>query len=123
MLKETNGEFGPRVKESLFDASNIFSNASKSGKLTKTSLETWYKEIFFPCSSSKCLLLVDSWTTYNDPKLTDNNKPCNTDFKQLVIAKHTTSLIQLLDVYCFRSWKQFVRKISDYVLLHDINLI
>lgn len=34
VLKETKGEFGPRVEKALFQAENVFVLASKSGKLT-----------------------------------------------------------------------------------------
>lgn len=34
ILKEVNGEFGPRVEETLFRPANIFLTASKSGKFT-----------------------------------------------------------------------------------------
>jgi len=42
----------------------------------------------------------------------------------LTISKKTTGMIQSLDVYGFRIWKNFVRTFSVHVLLlnYDINL-
>lgn len=34
VLKEANGEFGPRVQETLFKLTNVIVKASKSGKMT-----------------------------------------------------------------------------------------
>ena len=33
-MQETNGEFGPRVKQTMFTAPNLYVTASKSGKIT-----------------------------------------------------------------------------------------
>lgn len=34
VLKEADGRFGPRVKENLFQPTNVIVKASKSGKMT-----------------------------------------------------------------------------------------
>jgi len=47
------------------------------------------------------------------------------DVRVLTIPKRTTEMIQSLDVYEFRIWKNFVRTFSDSVVLllnYDINL-
>lgn len=36
------------------------------------------------------------------------------------IPPGTTSLVQPLDVFGFRPWKNYVRHIEDFVILHDI---
>lgn len=41
VLKESTGEFGPRVQEAMFRENNIFVLASKSGKLTSHHFEIW----------------------------------------------------------------------------------
>ncbi|EFN87726.1 hypothetical protein EAI_02654, partial [Harpegnathos saltator] len=42
-LKEVTGTFGPRIKETMFKAPNIFVTVSKSGKLTSSHIKTWLK--------------------------------------------------------------------------------
>jgi hypothetical protein len=44
------------------------------------------------------------------------------DCLRLRIPPKTTSKIQPLDVYGFRQWKTFVRKITDVVELHGIDI-
>ena len=44
VLKQTSGEFGPRVAEHLLTPANVFLTASKSGKLTSHHFNTWHVE-------------------------------------------------------------------------------
>ena len=75
---------------------------SKSGKLTKQHLITWLKEDYFPNTPDESVLLVDSWTTYNDKKAIDSNKPEEKSLEILKIPPKTTSLVPPLDVFFFR---------------------
>jgi hypothetical protein len=59
----------------MFSAPNIEVTASKSGKLTKAHLQLWFQEVFFPNVGNKSVLIVDSWTTYNDKILIKNVPP------------------------------------------------
>jgi hypothetical protein len=124
VLQETSGEFGPRVRENLFQAPNVYVTASRSGKLTKDHLKTWFKDVFFPNVGEKSILLIDSWTTYNDIDAINEVTPDGKDLELLTIPKQTTSLVQPLDVYGFRIWKDFVRKFSDRIIMDhlDVNL-
>lgn len=74
----------------------------KSGKLTKQHLITWFKEDYFPNTPDESIFLVDSWTTYNDKKAIDSNKPEEKSLEILKIPPKTTSLVQPLDVFFFR---------------------
>ena len=73
---------------------------------------TWLREIFYPSTKEKIMLLLDSWTGHCERSVNEQ--------------KHegTTSKIQPLDVYGFQVWKNYVRRFSDDVLLYeeDINL-
>lgn len=102
VLKETSGTFGPRVVESMKNPSNLRISASKSGKLTKSSLEEWFNNIYFPKVGSDSVLLLDSWTTYNDQQIINKCKPDDKTVEVLRIPAKTTGLVQPLDVYFFR---------------------
>jgi hypothetical protein len=122
VLQENDNKFGPVVQKNIFKAPNICVIPSKSGKLNKEHLITWFKDVFFTNSGQQSVLLVDSWTTYKDTKAINNIKPNEHEFKMLTIPAHTTHLVQPLDVYCFRFWKNFVRRFSDRVLLDDMDI-
>lgn len=122
VLQERNGEFGSRVQRDMFTAQNIFIQASASGKLMKSHLLNWFTEVYFKNVPNDTLLLVDSWTTYNDQQAIDNVKPGDKNVKILRIPPKTTPLIQPLDVYFFRMYKNFVRRFYDRVELDDIQV-
>jgi len=123
VLKETSGSFGPRVEETLFRPANVFIAASKSGKLTTQHFQSWFTNVFLPATGSFSVLLLDSWSGHCPASLQEF-MPKDKDVRILTIPKKTTGMIQPLDVYGFRIWKNFVRTFSDRVLLlnYDINL-
>jgi hypothetical protein len=122
VLQEPEGKFGPRVQQELFSAPNIYVTASKSGKLTKDHLKVWFERVFFPSVGDKSVLLLDSWTTYNDKAMIKSVTPANKELEILTIPPKTTSLVQPLDKYGFHLWKNFVRKFSDRLVLDGIDL-
>lgn len=123
VLKETSGSFGPRVEETLFRPANVFIAASKSGKLTTQHFQSWFTNAFVPVTGSFSVLLLDSWSGHCPANLKEF-MPHQKDVRILTIPKKTTGMIQPLDVYGFRVWKNFVRTFSDRVILlnYDINL-
>jgi hypothetical protein len=122
VLQEPSGQFGPRVHKELFSAPNIYVTASKSGKLSKDHLKIWFKEVFFPNVGDKSVLFLDSWTTYNDKTMIKSVTPSNKTLEILTIPPKATSLVQPLDKYGFRLWKNFVRKFSDRVVLDGLDV-
>lgn len=120
VLQEVKGMFGPIIKKNLFTSPNVSAYPSKSGKVTKEILISWFKEIYFPNVSGNSVLIVDSWRTYNDKEAIGSVKPANKEYEMLIIPPKTTSQIQPLDVFFFRTWKNFVRKISDRVELDEL---
>jgi hypothetical protein len=105
----------------MFSAPNIEVTASKSGKLTKAHLQLWFQEVFFPNVGNKSVLIVDSWTTYNY-KVLITVTPSNKELEILTIPPKTTALVQPLDKYGFRLWKNFLRKFSDCVVLDRLDI-
>jgi len=123
VMQEKNGQFGPIVEKNLFRARNITVYASTSGKLTSDLAIKWFKEVFLPNVGENSILCVDSWSGQGETKFqtVENSQK---KVKVMTIPSGTTGMIQPLDVYGFRPWKNFVKYFSDLVMLHksDINL-
>ncbi|XP_070518649.1 uncharacterized protein [Cardiocondyla obscurior] len=115
VLKESTGTFGPRMEESLFRSVNIYIQASKSEKLTSEHFKTWFSEVSLPNTGRKSMLLLDSWTSHCPSQLQQLN-PKEKEVQFATIPKKTTGMIQPLDVFGFRIWKNFVRTFSDNVI-------
>ena len=71
--------------------------------------------------SEKCILLLDSWTGQKNNSLFDAMSGSNSCLR-LQIPPKTTPYIQPLDVYGFRQWKTFVRKITDIIELDKLDI-
>jgi hypothetical protein len=124
-LQETDGKFGPQVQKSveehLIKCRNIVVTASKSGKLQKGHVKYWVDNILLNSVSEKCILLPDSWSEQKDSSLFNSMsgpKPC----LRLQIPPKATQYIQPLDIYGFRQWKTFARKITDIIELDNIDI-
>jgi len=58
-----------------------------------------------------------------DPDVIAKNRPVSVqDFALLTIPAGTTDQKQPLDVYGFRSWKNFIKYFSDIVMLLDLEV-
>ncbi|KAK0079273.1 hypothetical protein PV326_008850 [Microctonus aethiopoides] len=68
-------------------------------------------------SAKENLLIIDSWTGHC-PDAVKSVKPPDEEVEVMIIPKGTTGNIQPLDVFGFRVWKNFVKHISDNVILH-----
>ncbi|XP_046143462.1 uncharacterized protein LOC123988246 [Osmia bicornis bicornis] len=121
VLQEANGQFGPIVQKTLFKPTNVYVTASKSGKLTSAHFKIWLEEVFFPNTKTTSVLLLDSWSGHCEQDI-HNAKPTGKEIIIKMIPKGTTGRIQPLDVYGFRVWKNYVRRFSDDVLLHDYDV-
>ncbi|CAF5132089.1 unnamed protein product, partial [Rotaria sp. Silwood1] len=100
-------KLGPRVEQSIYQASNIHVTCSKFGKLTKTHIQYWAENVLSPSVSEDCLLLLDSWSGQTDPSIFDDIFVENITCKQMQIPPKTVGDIQPLDRYFFRQWKYF----------------
>ncbi|XP_023289600.1 uncharacterized protein LOC111674285, partial [Orussus abietinus] len=121
-LKEASGQFGQVVEKTLFRPQNIFPLASKSDKLTSEHFKTWLKDVLYPNIGQQSVLLLDSWSEHCSDTI-EKTKPADKNIVAMMIPKGTTGRIQPLDVYGFRVWKNFVRRFSDIVLLHNYDVI
>lgn len=123
VLQEVNGCFGPIVERNLYRAENIFVQASTSGKLTSNIAIEWFQNVFLPNVGKRAILCLDSWSGQTQEKFQNIDKD-GKDVKVLTIPAGVTGMIQPLDVYGFRPWKNFLKYFSDLIILYnyDINL-
>jgi hypothetical protein len=121
-LQEPDGKFGQRVQQNLFNCPNIVVQCSSSGKMSKELMNLWCNDSLVPSISAKSLLLLDSWSGHSDKdnicSFFSRDKPCLI----LTIPPKTTSFIQPLDVYFFRQWKLFARRIKERISLDEIDV-
>ncbi|EFN82463.1 hypothetical protein EAI_16293, partial [Harpegnathos saltator] len=99
---------------------NIYTMASKSGKLTSQHVKTWLKDVYFLNVVAKSVLLLDSWTGQCPNIIAETRSEFATDIVLLTISAGTTEKVQPLDVYGFRMWKIFIKYFSDMVILLDL---
>lgn len=120
--QERTGEFGPHVREEIaqLNLSNLYTVASKSGELDKRLMIEWFDNVFFPTAPIESFLYLDSWSCYKDRKAIDKVTPGNKKLHILQILPRTTRLAQPLDVFFFRTWKQYMHNIFDHVSNHDL---
>lgn len=80
-------------------------------------------DAFLPNVSEASTLCLDSWTGQTEEKFDVIDKR-GKRVKILTIPAGTTGMIQPLDVYTFRPWKNFLKHFSDLIILYnyDINL-
>lgn len=101
VLQELGGDFGPRVREALFTAPNLYVRASTSGKLTKELMQDWFRKVYFPEVSRESVLIIDSWTTYTDRSAINVVTPKNYKLHIETIPPSATRFVQPLDVFFF----------------------
>ena len=113
VCQEPSGTFGKIVQKNIFHSQNIYVVATKSGKMGKQELTDFLENVYFNNTPNESMLLIDSWTSYNNEKIIRESTPEEKDLYLFKMPPNVTPLIQPLDVYGFRIWKNFVRKISD----------
>lgn len=121
VLKEKDGKFGPKIEKDLYKADNILVFASTSGKLTSELAIRWFEQIYLPNTNEKSILCLDSWTGQDEKKFNTIDK-YGKEINILTIPAGTTGMIQPLDVYAFRPWKNFVKHFSDIIILYNYNV-
>ena len=121
VLKESTGQFGPRVLESLqpFSNSNLHKTCSKSGKMTKELLEEFYRNVLIDYVGKNAVVLCDSWKPQLDLELLKNVSPRDYNIVLKIIPPGTTGIIQPLDVFFFRQLKRFFRKLSEDIRIYS----
>ena len=85
--------------------------------------KTWLKDIYFPNVGPTSMLLIELWSGHC-PTAAVEATPPNKNINLKMIPTGKTGKIQLLDLFGFRIWKNFVRHFSDSAILinYDVNL-
>jgi hypothetical protein len=123
-LNEITGTFGPRVLEEIKELDRICPNAvircSRSGKLDKFLVKTFYNEVLKPEVKENFLILLDSWKAQLDPKLFEEvfNNGIIPTVEQ--IPAHCTGMIQPLDVFYYRQLKYFIKRLYSTVYVNNL---
>ena len=123
VLQETGGVFGPIVKDGLFQAENIYVTASVSELIGKPQLKVWLQDVLLPNVHEKAVQMIDSWSTYKNKELLDSVMPEGQELKIVTVPPGSTGICQPLDIFFFRMWKDFVRKIWDRVVEEERDTI
>lgn len=116
-MQEKGGSF---PQSGFFQAPNIYATAHTSHMMTKESMKAWFRQVYFPNAPNNSLLLVDSWSSWSDERAIEECIPPEKEITICLIPAKTTPKIQPLDVAFFRTWKNFVRRFSDRVLLDNL---
>ena len=122
VLQEVDGKFGPVVAKKMKKPPNLYVTCSRSGIATKSLIDEWFKNIFFRTQGNEKHLLCDSLGSYKNREHIDEDQPSGHVYHVHTIPPHTIGFIQPLDVYFFRQRKSFVKIISDYVVMEDIDV-
>ncbi|GAU91332.1 hypothetical protein RvY_03604 [Ramazzottius varieornatus] len=118
-LQEDKGVLGPIVKRAMYKTRNLHVIASTSGKMTEQLLIEWCEKVFFPHMHHYCIFLAEFWPTFADEDVVEEIKPGELEYEIITIPPKVTSQIQPLDVLCFRMYKGYFRKISNWIFLND----
>jgi hypothetical protein len=88
--------------------------------MTKSHLRRFYGNISGENIDERALLIVDSWTDYKDLETMKFSLPSKR-VDVLLISERTTNCIQPLDLFFFRKYTIYVRRIEGHVrvCLHD----
>src|SRR4051812_41687637 len=88
--------------------------------MTKNHWYWWVKNVLIPMMPDRTLLLIDSYTVYDLETAIDMARKAGKTLWIKKIPPKCTGLIQPCDLGLFRTWKQIDRKVTDFVLLHEL---
>lgn len=120
-LQEPNGRFPQRGH---FRASNLYVTAGTSHIMTKQHLLDWVKNcVFEPSGQQSIYMIVDSWSSFTDHGSMQSVVPAGNQLEIRNIPPGATSLVQPLDLYFFRPFKQMVKRFTSHVQANDIPFV
>lgn len=123
VLQESNWPLSEKVSNSLYRPKVLYFTGTKSGKMGKLELVAFFKNCYSNLPpDTKSILLVDSWSTYNNKNTILSATPTD-KIPALIyqIPPKCTALYQPLDVYFFGPFKNYLRKIEDTIITDELN--
>jgi hypothetical protein len=90
--------------------------------MTKANMGEWLTSIFSPNINNRSLLIVDSWSTYQDKEFIRQNLFVPEDAEVIIeqIPPHNTCRHQPLDVAFFRYYKSYIRRLYERICVETI---
>lgn len=117
VLKEKNGVFGSVVKKRIFSHETINVVCTTSGKMGKAEVQSWYNDILKPSlPDGKNILLLDSFSGHKA-------LVHGTEVEVMTIPAGATAVCQPFDVYGFRIWKTYTRRIYSGLRLMNTGIV
>lgn len=117
LKEEQDMKFGPRVMNTIFKHPKLVTQASKSGKMTNRHTKEFFEEIVFHVVEPDSVFLVDTWSGHSRTETFEQPEHLNLQLR--FIPPSTTGLIQPQDVYFFRPWKTFYRRVSNILKIYS----
>ena len=89
--------------------------------MMKEHFKRFFLSVLNPHLSTKSVVLCDSWSGHKDEQiLLEASGGKDVDLK--IIPPKTTKYTQPLDVYFFRQYKIYAKRITDFIKLHSSNM-
>lgn len=121
VLPESKGSFPAKGH---IQVDNLIVRAAKSHMMTKALMVDWLKTcVFSPDCPDSLLLLVDSWSSFNDHSTMQTTVPAGKNLEIYNVPPGATCKIQPCDVTLFRQMKNFLKRMTAHVRLNDIEFI
>jgi hypothetical protein len=108
------------LKKRLFQPSHVIIICSKSDKLIFSLVRYWRDKYLILSVDKRCRLLSDSYLGQNDLKNYKDVK--SKSVERILIPRHSTSGIQLLDRYFDRQMKIFIGRLYHHVALEQLGI-
>lgn len=119
LMQEPTGKFPMRGH---FQADNIVVRAAKSHMMRKDHMIDFLKNcVWDPSDPTDLVLMLDSWPGFRDEDAIKSTCPPGRTARVVNIPPGTTGMVQPLDVFFFRPFKEFVKKLNQYVIANDLD--
>uniref|UniRef100_A0A7I4Z3S6 DDE-1 domain-containing protein n=1 Tax=Haemonchus contortus TaxID=6289 RepID=A0A7I4Z3S6_HAECO len=97
--------------------------AGKTHIMKKSQVSAFVKECMVePSSPPLTALLVDSWAGFANHTNKWSEVPGDKELRLMTIPPGATALCQPLDVYFFRLFRRYIRRLHDHVAHHHPDL-
>lgn len=113
ILPEAGGSFPRRGH---WSATNLLVVPGTTHMMRKDQVPLLIEECVMATSPPYTIVLLDSWSGFKDHSNVLSGVPPNKQMRIMTIPPGATALCQPLDVYFFRLFKRFIRKIHENAL-------